>query len=128
MSVCPQGVGFPACISGHITRGSLHPEGSASGGLYRRGWADLPTPNTTGYGQQARGTHPTGMLSCYTIIPCEEPLRLRISSVSPLHNGDLRGIHMRHKSSAFNVDYHIISTPGGQLLKMMGKCHRFLLK
>ena len=26
-------------------------------------WADIP-PNTTGYGQQAGGTHPTGMHSC----------------------------------------------------------------
>ena len=36
--------------------------GSAS----RGGWADPPPPpqSTTGYGQQAGGTHPTGMHSC----------------------------------------------------------------
>ena len=28
-------------------------------------WADTP-PDTMGYGQQAGGTHPTGMHTCYT--------------------------------------------------------------
>ena len=72
---CPQGrvSGFPV---GHASigvwivnpegisasRGSLHPGGSAS----RGGWTDSPqnTWDTTGYGQQAGGTHPAGMLSC----------------------------------------------------------------
>ena len=60
------------------SRGGLHPEevciqgGWAEslvclrGGLDRGGWADPPrhTWDITGYGQQAGGTHPTGMLSC----------------------------------------------------------------
>ena len=41
--------------------GGLHPVGwvSASGGLGRP-----PPPSTTGYGQQAGGTRPTGMHTC----------------------------------------------------------------
>ena len=48
------GGGFPACITGHMTREGLHPggRGSASKG------GQTP-PSTTGYGQQAGGTHPT---------------------------------------------------------------------
>ena len=43
-----------------MTGGSaLGGRGSASG----EGWADLPT-DTPRYGQQAVGTHPSGMLSC----------------------------------------------------------------
>ena len=51
----------------HMTRGDLHPGVSAFRGVAPRGfWADpLPdTWDTTGYGQQAGGNHPTGMLSC----------------------------------------------------------------
>ena len=36
-----------------------------------RGWADPPpqdTSDTTGYSQQAGGTHPTGMHSCLSIV------------------------------------------------------------
>ena len=62
-------VGFPACITGHMTRGSasrglegLHLWGSASGG--RLGRPPQDTWDTIGYGQQEGGTHPTGMNSC----------------------------------------------------------------
>ena len=48
---------------GSASRGGLHPRG---------GWAGLPTEgymgdtwDTVGYGQQAGGTRPTGMYSCY---------------------------------------------------------------
>ena len=40
---------FPACITGHMIRGSAS-----------RGWADSPLELG-----KARGTHPTGMLSCF---------------------------------------------------------------
>ena len=57
---------FPACITGHMTRGSAS-EGSASSSVCIGG-ADPSAPQdaweTTGYGQQAGSTHPTGMLSC----------------------------------------------------------------
>ena len=52
--ICPQGggVGFPACITGHMTRGFARPlDADPSGGR-----------PFSGYGQQAGGTHPTGML------------------------------------------------------------------
>ena len=63
VSVCPGG-------------GCLHPDGvciqvrsaSGSAGICIQGvggWAD-PLPDTTGYGQQAGGKHPTGMHYCLT--------------------------------------------------------------
>ena len=57
------GVGFPACITCHMTRGwgvciqgegGLHPKGE--GGLH-------PGGRQTGTGKVG-GTHPTGMLPC----------------------------------------------------------------
>ena len=72
------GVGFPSCITGHITRGVCLQRGSAFGGICLQGGVCLggslyrgvgqtpPTQDTwgtTGYGQQAGGTHPTGILS-----------------------------------------------------------------
>ena len=71
------GVGFPACITGHMTRGGgsayggglhpgegdLHPggRGSAYGGVCIQGdWADSPA---TGTGKED-STHPTAMLPC----------------------------------------------------------------
>ena len=48
------GVGFPACITGRMTGGCLH-----QGVLCRP-----PQSDTTGYGQRAGGTHPSGMHSC----------------------------------------------------------------
>ena len=65
-----RGVGFPACITGHIKRGpgglprgGLPPGGLHPGGLGR------PTPwDNTEYGQQAGGTHPTGMNSRNTLV------------------------------------------------------------
>ena len=49
--------------------GGLHPGGWAdTPGLPTGVWADTPprdTCDTTGYGQQAGGTHPTGMYSCF---------------------------------------------------------------
>ena len=75
-----EGVGFPACITGHMTNGrgsaseggSTFREGggSASRGrgvcIWGRGWADPPRDgwDTTRYGQQAGSMHPTGMHSC----------------------------------------------------------------
>ena len=44
------------CIRGVCLQGGLHPGAG--------GWADLP--RYMGYGQQASGTHPTGMHSCYS--------------------------------------------------------------
>ena len=66
--VCPRrGVGFTACTTGHMTRGGLHPGGSAFMGVCVQGGGQTPLPrdtwDTTGYGQQAGGTHPTGMHS-----------------------------------------------------------------
>ena len=58
-----RGVGFPACITGHMTRGM----GVCIWGtvcLYPGGWADPPM-RYMGYGQQAGSTHPTEMHSCY---------------------------------------------------------------
>ena len=84
VSFCSWGVCLPECITDHMP-GGLHSGGSASGlgeGWHQsefasRGWADLPyrqTWDTTGYGQQAGGTHPTGMLSSidgfYHTITC----------------------------------------------------------
>ena len=76
-------VGFPTCITGHMTRGSASQGGSASrglgglhqgelqhpGGLHPVGLGRPPSPgkitwDTTGYSQQAGSTHLTGMLSC----------------------------------------------------------------
>ena len=57
-----------ACVS-HSVTGGLPLEGAvciqeafASGG----GLGRPPAPSTTGYGQQVRGKHPTGMHSCLT--------------------------------------------------------------
>ena len=85
------GVGFPACVTGHMTGGSayggslsrgggLHPlgRGFVSGGLYpggsasrgggsasgRKGVCPTHPLDTTGYGQREGSTHPTGMHSC----------------------------------------------------------------
>ena len=43
--------------SASMGEGGLHPAGEG-------GWADIPPPDTTGYGQRAGGTHLTGMHSC----------------------------------------------------------------
>ena len=53
-------VGFPACITGHTTKGGLHPGGL--GRPFRDTW------DTTGYGQQAGGMHPTWKLSSSSIF------------------------------------------------------------
>ena len=65
--VCIPGEG---CLPIH---GCLHPggggstyRGSASRGLVRR---HPPPPDTTGCGQQAGGTHSTGMISCFWLPP-----------------------------------------------------------
>ena len=60
LSVCSGGVGFPACITGHMTKiqgGGLYPRGLPTGG-----WAERPPPLGT---RKAGGTHPIGMLSCH---------------------------------------------------------------
>ena len=64
-----RGVGFPACITIHRTGGICLGGGIClqEGGLHPGGdWADHTpryTWDTTGYGKQAGGTHPTGMHS-----------------------------------------------------------------
>ena len=77
-SVCHSvlGVGFPACITGHMTgvfiQGVCIQEGveqnrlglPTEGGLGRLPPPPRDTLVTTGYGQQAGGMHPTGMPSC----------------------------------------------------------------
>ena len=64
---------FPACIAGHMTKGALPPRlADPSWVCLRMGQADLPpcrdTWDTAGYGQQAVGTHPTGMHSCSEML------------------------------------------------------------
>ena len=50
------------CHSVHRGRGSASRRGLHLGGV----WQTPPRPtDTTGYGQQAGGTHPTGIHSCY---------------------------------------------------------------
>ena len=57
-------IGFPACISGHMTRGVC-----LQGGFARGGWAPpQDTCDTKGYSQQAGGTHSSGMHSYYEYI------------------------------------------------------------
>ena len=68
-------VGFPACITGHMTRGVCIQGRCWADPLHRGlstgvgGWADHPrdTWDTTGYGQQVGGTYPTGMHSCFLL-------------------------------------------------------------
>ena len=72
-SFCPEGGGFTACITGHMTGGSASRRGTLGrppGPAYRgRGNPAPPeTWDTTGYGQQAGGTHPTGMHSRLSIL------------------------------------------------------------
>ena len=71
--VCPREGGWLPRIRSYMTRGHLPPPGgSASEGVCIRGggWIDPPrdTWDTTGYGQQAGGTHRTEMHSC---CPCQ---------------------------------------------------------
>ena len=58
---------IPECITGHMTRGVYtQTEVCIRGGLHpRRGLGRLPPSDTTAYGQQAGGTHPTWMHSCF---------------------------------------------------------------
>ena len=63
------GVGFPACITGHMARGvyiqrESASRGSVSKGVYLHGGMSRPplSPVRTG---KAGGAHPTGMLSSY---------------------------------------------------------------
>ena len=56
--------------------GDLHPGEICLGGLPRWwsasgiGWGQTPLLDTTGYGQWAGGTHPTGMHSCWIWLHC----------------------------------------------------------
>ena len=54
------GGGFPVCITGHMTREGLPPEGSTSKG----GRLGRPPPPTT-RNRKEGGTHPTGLLSSF---------------------------------------------------------------
>ena len=73
-SFCQQGVGgswFPSMHHRSHDQGDLYPGGlhpCIQGGLHPgRGLGRPPPPpsDTIGYGQQAGGTHPTGMHSCF---------------------------------------------------------------
>ena len=79
---------FPACITGHMTRGSV----CLQGGLHPGG--RLP-PDTTGYGQQAGGMHPIWMLSCTTRIRSLSVIHTCLSfcpqRIQPSHNA--MGMH-----------------------------------
>ena len=85
------GVGFPSCITGHMT-GGLHLGGLNPGGSVFRGFcigglgglADQPVcqqgflhpgglgrhplPQLHGILRDTGGTHPTGMLCCYVVL------------------------------------------------------------
>ena len=55
------------CLQGGLLLGDLHlGGGSTSGGGGEVG--HTPPSDTTGYGQRAGGTHPTGMHSCLKIL------------------------------------------------------------
>ena len=57
---------FPACITGHMTRGFCIGGGeSASRGVCLQEWGG----GTTGYGQQAGGTYPARMHSSSKLLP-----------------------------------------------------------
>ena len=64
------GIGFPACITGHMTReAGMPPGGSASG----KGCVGQipPTHQINGilrYGQETGGTYPTGRHSCFRAV------------------------------------------------------------
>ena len=65
MFVCPKGGWLASQHASQVTwPGGLHPGGSASGG--GRVGGQNPPPRYMGYGQQTGGTHPTGMLSCFS--------------------------------------------------------------
>ena len=61
VSFCSQGGGLPG--GGEC----LPPGGSAFGGVCID-WGLGRPPSTTGYGQQAGGTHPTGMHPCFEML------------------------------------------------------------
>ena len=61
VSFCSRGAGRSASGGGGLHRGGVV--------CIQGGWADHAPPpsDTTGYGQQAGGMHPTGMHSCYIL-------------------------------------------------------------
>ena len=69
-SFCRGGVGFPVCITGHMTRGSTSGRSASRRGICIRGGGSVskgsgrPPWDTTGYSQWAGSTHPTGMHPC----------------------------------------------------------------
>ena len=75
--------GFLACITGHMTGGSaqppldanLPPMQTAPG--YRPSLEADPPWDTTGYGKQAAGTHPTRMHSCWFGIAYELSMKFK---------------------------------------------------
>ena len=58
------GLGFPACITGHMTRGSASGEGLPPGGSASMGVGKTLPLQIHGILQQAGGTHRTGMYKC----------------------------------------------------------------
>ena len=71
VTLFPGGGGFPACITGLMTRGicihggvasRVFASGCGGGGVGRPSW------DTMGYGQRAGSTHPTGMHSCLICV------------------------------------------------------------
>ena len=67
--------------------GGLHPGGSASGGVHPEGVDRPPQGDTTGYGQRAGGTHPTGMHSCFSLFALHEKYNDIVSSYMTRSNG-----------------------------------------
>ena len=98
-----RGVGFPACITGHIIRGEeiasrrsasrgvLHPKGrlgrpprSVYRGLGRPPFRD--TLDTIEYGQQAGGMSPDEMHSCLVFLIHNIGIGIRTSIDTDVHN------------------------------------------
>ena len=63
VSVCPRGGGGGVCPLPHCMLG--HPPGRHQSGQIPPGRHTPPVQCMLGYGQQADGTHPTGMHSCF---------------------------------------------------------------
>ena len=65
-----EGVGFPACITGHMTGGGRSASGGegvciqGEGGLHPEGVGQTPPTGT----RKAAGTHPNGMFSCLNML------------------------------------------------------------
>ena len=79
----------PVCDSAHRGRGregvwpttlDAEPPGLGRSPRCRPslGWSDIPPRSTTGYDQQAGGTHPTGMHTCFYIFLVASEAKIHI--------------------------------------------------